>query len=144
MEKAFWEIDKCRACGNENLESIISLGEQYVIDFLDSSDDPSLKSPLDLELCNVANGGCGLLQLKHTVNPDLMYRKYWYKSGINENMVESLRDVATKSEKLAKLKSEDLVVDIGCNDGTMFDLFNTPHLKFIGFEPAKRKRGNYY
>lgn len=137
MKEHFWEINKCRICGNEKLEPILSLGEQYVIDFLDSVEDFSLKTPLDLELCNIADGGCGLLQLKHTVNPDLMYRKYWYKSGINESMVESLRDVATKSEKLAKLKSGDLVVDIGCNDGTMFELFNTPNLKFVGFEPAR-------
>lgn len=132
----FWEINNCRICGNKNLEPILSLGEQYVIDFLDSPEDFSLKTPLDLELCNIAEGGCGLLQLKHTVNPDLMYRKYWYKSGINENMVESLHDVATKSEKIARLKPKDIVIDIGSNDGTMFDLFNTPNLQFVGFEPA--------
>lgn len=62
-------IDKCRVCGSRNLTSILSLGDLYVSDFLDSPDKTKgIKAPPGLALCNVKDGGCGLLQLRQTVS----------------------------------------------------------------------------
>lgn len=137
MDKPFREISACRVCSNTNLEPILSLGEQYVIDFLSSPDAKALKTPLDILICDPSNGGCGLLQLKHTVTADLMYRQYWYKSGINESMIEALRDIVTKGEKVAKLKAGDIAIDIGCNDGTLLKQFTTKGVQLVGYEPAR-------
>ena len=76
-------IDKCRVCGSHHLTGILSLGDLYVSDFPDSPDvTKGINAPLELVLCNVKDGGCGLLQLKHTVSSEAMYRNYWYRSGI--------------------------------------------------------------
>ena len=40
----------CRSCGCTNLLSILSLGDQYPSDFVDST--TSMKIPLELVLCN--------------------------------------------------------------------------------------------
>src|SRR4051812_30296475 len=110
--------ESCRVCGSRNLIPILSLGEQYAVGFLDSADEQAATGPLDLVLCNLRDGGCGLLQLKHTFDHDLLYRKYWYKSGISTTMVKALADIAHAAEKIADLKPGDLIVDIGANDGT--------------------------
>jgi hypothetical protein len=102
-------------------------------------EDPNkeyLKGPLELVLCNVKDGGCGLLQLKHTVERDILYRKYWYKSGISTTMVKALADIVSSAERLVKLSPGDLVVDIGSNDGTLLRQFKTPGLITVGFEPS--------
>jgi ribosome maturation factor RimP len=115
----------------------LSLGDLYVSDFLDSPDKAAgLKAPLELVLCNAKDGGCGLLQLKHTVSNEAMYRNYWYRSGINKTMTDELNGIAEKAAAIANLKAQDHVIDIGANDGTLLRGYKVPSLNTIGFEPA--------
>lgn len=134
------EVEACRSCGNDDLEEILSLGNQYVSDFVDSPEDQTFQAPLELVLCDADTGGCGLLQLKHTVDPEYLYSQYWYKSGINESMRESLRDIVEDSTELASLDEGDIVLDIGCNDGTMLRMFEEDYRR-VGFEPAENLVG---
>jgi len=133
----FREITKCRVCGFEKLTPIISLGNLYVSDFLEDSElGLSQKAPLELVLCNGSDGGCGLLQLKHSVPSHSLYRNYWYRSGMNQSMTNELYGIAAKVEKLISLDKNDFILDIGANDGTLLRGFNTKGINLIGFEPA--------
>ncbi len=128
--------ETCRICGSKNLIPIMSLGEQFVTNFVDDPRAHFESGPLELVLCNVKDGGCGLLQLKHTVERDLLYTKYWYRSGISKMMVKALADIASAGSKLTKLRSGDLVIDIGANDGTLLRQYNITGLRTVGFEPS--------
>ncbi|MEW6408120.1 MAG: class I SAM-dependent methyltransferase [Patescibacteria group bacterium] len=131
-------INNCRVCGSKELTSIMSLGDLYVSDFLDSPDnDKGIKAPLELVLCDAKKGGCGLLQLKHTVSPEAMYGNYWYRSGINKTMTDELNNIAGKVAEIADLKPGDYVIDIGANDGTLLRGYKIVGLNTVGFEPAK-------
>ncbi len=131
------EHDSCRVCGKKNLESILYLGDQYVVNFVDSTDQKTNKVPLYLDLCNKKNGGCGLLQLRHTVPGDLLYKNFWYKSGVNQTMRNALMDISSKAEKIVNLNAKELVIDIGANDGTLLRSYMSNGLRLVGFEPAK-------
>jgi hypothetical protein len=126
----------CRVCGSNKLVPILSLGEQFVTNFVDDPKKDYPKGPLELVLCNVEDGGCGLLQLKHTLERDVLYTKYWYQSGISKMMVKALANIVSCGEKLVKLSSGDLVIDIGANDGTLLRQYKTPGLITVGFEPS--------
>ncbi|MCJ7470014.1 hypothetical protein MUO74_05900 [Candidatus Bathyarchaeota archaeon] len=60
--------ETCRVCGSGKLIPVLSLGEQYVTDFVEESGKDYIKGPLELVLCSIKDGGCGLLQLGHTLN----------------------------------------------------------------------------
>ena len=130
---------KCRSCGFEQLDDILSLGNLYVSNFVDSVLVVKREKlyPLELVLCDASKGGCGLLQLRHTVSPKKMYRNYWYRSGVNKTMIDELAGIANVTEKIVGLKRGDLVVDIGANDGTLLRAYKSPDIKLVGFEPAK-------
>lgn len=131
-------IEECRVCHSRNLENILTLGELYVSDFfVDSDKHLAGKAPLELVLCNASNGGCGLLQLRHTVNPELLYRTYWYRSGTNITMVEELTAITARIQEMVPLRSGDYVIDIGANDGTLLRSYDIAGLRTIGFEPSK-------
>lgn len=130
-------IFSCRVCGRGGLVSILSLGEQYVSDFVSSEHEQGVKVPLELVLCEEKSGGCGLLQLRHTTPPDIMYSHYWYLSGINESMRLALADVADCAGKAARLSPGDMVLDIGCNDGTLLRSYKAQDLELVGIDPAK-------
>ncbi len=82
------ETQKCRICKSDKLESVLSLGEQYLTGvFPKNLDDKITKGPLDLTWCKE----CGLLQLKHSYSLDEMYGdNYGYRSGLNNSMVKHL------------------------------------------------------
>ncbi len=122
----------CRVCDG-SLEPILSLGEQYVSNFLDPHESDGEKSPLELVLCVK----CHLLQLKHTVPAGNLYQNYWYQSGTNQTMRDALADIAHTAEHLIHLKEGDVVLDIGCNDGTLLASYKTGNITKIGVDPAE-------
>jgi len=135
-------VKTCRVCGLKKIIPLISLGNLYISDFINDKENNSEinrvgRQPLELVICDPDSGGCGLVQLKHTFSPELLYRNYWYRSGINRSMSEALSDIAQKAEKIAKPKSGDYVIDIGSNDATLFRFYKTKNLNRVGFEPAK-------
>lgn len=137
MNSRIVEHKKCRVCFKKELQPIISLGEQYVVDFLDSEEQDTIKANLDLVLCNESDGGCGLLQLMHTVPGELLYRNFWYKSGVNQSMRDALKNITDNIKDRIDLNSGDIVVDIGANDGTLLRSYGRADLMLVGFEPAK-------
>lgn len=131
-------VDNCRVCGKGDLLPILSLGELYVSDFLDESKlQDAKKAPLDLVLCDVKSGGCGLLQSKYTVDHEALYRNYWYRSGVNKTMRDELSDIVGKVESVVSLAKDDYVIDTGSNDSTLLRAYKTQGVKTIGFEPAR-------
>ena len=122
----------CRVCDSA-MEPVLDLGDLYVSDFISPGDPDGTKAPLELVLCR----RCRLLQLRHTVPAETMYRNYWYRSGTNQTMRVALADIANKAETLIRLKEGDAVVDIGCNDGTLLASYRTGGIRKIGFDPAQ-------
>ena len=132
------EISCCRACQFEKLIDVLSLGSLAVSDFVDNPViETGIKAPLELVLCDPEQGGCGLLQLRHTVSSEAMYRNYWYRSGINQTMTQELADIAGSAVRAVGLQAGDFVIDIGANDGTLLRGYDVPGLNTIGFEPAR-------
>src|SRR6266487_4745311 len=68
--------------------------------------------------------------------PRLALSSFWYRSGISSTMRMALEDIAVKAYNIAKPNKGDLVVDIGCNDGTLLRAYRPSKLRRVGFEPA--------
>ena len=122
----------CRVCGSKNLTDIFDLGNQAVSSFI-TKGNKIMIAPLALVLC----GKCGLVQLKYTApSQDALYRTYWYKYGVNQSMQDALADIVTSVKKRVRLNANDIIVDIGANDGTLLT-FYPKNVTKIAFEPAK-------
>ena len=128
-------ITECRSCGSTNLTNILSLGLQYPSNFIELNSISDKREQIPLELIFCEKKDCGLLQLKHTASRESLYKKYWFRSGLNEKMVEALKDITKSVEKLISLSEIDIVLDIGCNDGTLLRSYQSK-VRLVGFEPA--------
>lgn len=127
------EIKECRICKSLRLSRFFDFGEQYVVDFLDTPNSPTRgKAPLCLMFCE----DCSLVQLTHTVESDTLFKKFWYRSGINESMINALRDVVIKAEDFVHLEKGDSVLDIGANDGTLLS-FYPRFVHAVAVDPAR-------
>lgn len=129
------EQTSCRVCDGQ-LEVVLDLGSIYPSSFLKEGETVSDDAKAPLVLCKCEK--CGLVQLKHTVDLDLMYRQYWYSSSLNKSMVSSLNNIVEEIKGRRVLEPGDDVLDIGCNDGTLLSFYdNGQHSYFkTGFDPA--------
>ena len=128
------KVTKCLLCKNNKLKSLFDLGNLYVSNFVKKKDiNKGTKSRLNLLYCTK----CTLIQLSHLAPQEIMYRRfYWYKSGVTKTMREGLKELFYDCVAEAKLKRNDVVLDIGANDGTLLKYFKKRKFKTIGCEPA--------
>lgn len=131
-------IDRCRICGSEPLEDVISLGEQRIASLFPPRaglpEHLNQAFPLQVVRCSSPEG-CGLVQLRHSVAPQVLYSHYGYRSGTNEMMRANLREIAAAAQEVVRLHAGDVVVDIGCNDGTLLKNYSNDLLR-IGIDPS--------
>ena len=128
------KIKHCLLCGNKILKNIFSLGNLFVSNFVEKKKiRKGIRAPLNLLYCKK----CTLIQLSHIAPQEIMYKRfYWYRSGVTKTMKDGLKDLYKESLKFINLKKNDVVLDIGANDGTLLNFYKNKKIKTIGCEPA--------
>jgi len=106
-----------------------------------STGEEVTKGPLELVWCPES---C-LVQLRHTYDSDELYGdNYGYRSGLNRSMVEHLENMVEYFLKIIDLDNDDVVVDIGSNDGTLLKCYKQKNITKIGIDPTGNKFLEYY
>ena len=129
----------CRVCGSSALTKVIDLGEQYLQgSFVKPGKElpPMRKIPTTLLRCDPTRdeNACGLLQMAHSVPPEILYAAYWYRSGTNETMRNHLKGIVSEAVETL-VKENARVLDIGCNDGTLLNYYPKKFIRF-GVDPS--------
>lgn len=123
---------KCRVAGDD-LVPLFSLGELHVSDFIPQGEEPNRdKYELKLMLSKTS----GLVQLEHAPPLDLMYGKYWYRSGISNTMRAELKEIADTCIDAIHPVDGDVFLDIASNDGTLLSFVPDNIIK-IGIDPVE-------
>src|SRR5690348_5724163 len=137
-------IDECRICGNRTLLPVLDLGPQALTGVFPSNrNEPVPAIPLELLRCSP--DGCGLVQLRHTADPDLMYGDhYGYRSGIRPFMINHLHGKVAAIRELVDPGKGDLVVDIGSNDSTLLRGYPANGATLVGVDPCGEKFRSLY
>lgn len=143
------KINSCRICKNKKLVKVLDLGEQYLTGVFPENEKKKIsRGPLQLLKCHTGSKKrkvCGLLQIAHDFNLNEMYGKnYGYRSGLNNSMVQHLKDKIKNISKIISLNKNDIVLDIGSNDGTTLKAFTKNKYKLVGIDPAGAKFRKYY
>ena len=133
------KIECCRVCGNPHLELVFDLGNQYLqgsFEIAGMAKPSTEKIPMQLLLCDsvAQTGACGLLQMRHSVPPEVLYANYWYTSGTTDTMTQHLATIVTTALEHSSM-IEERVLDIGCNDGTLLDNY-AGNIEKWGVDPS--------
>ncbi len=129
-------ISSCQACNSKKIHLILDLGHQPLSDTLPSEKTlnmPEIAYPLRMMWCQ----RCTLVQLDYCVDgKDVYHPDYPYRPGITKELVEYQKSMSISLIKQYKLTSNDLVIDIGSNDGTLLNGFKSQGIKVLGVEPT--------
>lgn len=126
----------CQICNSASLHLILDLGHQPLCDTLltkDMLNQPEKTYPLRMLWCSK----CTCVQLDFCVSGSEVYHPdYPYRSGITKELAEYQRVISKSLIKKYDLKSTDLVIDVGSNDGTLLSGFKNNGIRVLGVEPT--------
>jgi len=130
----------CRVCGSSALREVISLGPQYLQGSFRKEgmpQPPERKIPCTLVRCcpEEDENACGLLQMQHSVPPEILYSTYWYRSGTNATMREHLHSIVREAMEMCGNSLSHKALDIGCNDGTLLSAYPRTW-ELVGIDPS--------
>ena len=77
---------------------------------------------------------CKVLQLEHTVNPDILFKKYLWVTGTSEKGAEYRKFFFNRIKKLTFKKS--FICEVASNDGFFLEIFKKNY-EILGIDPAK-------
>ena len=129
-------IYRCQVCDSKNLHTILDLGHQPLCDSLlnnISLNELENYYPLRMIWCE----DCSLVQLDYCVDGKIVYHKnYPYRTGITKELVQYQKTIVKSLISKYSLEKDDLVVDLGSNDGTLLSEFKNSGIKTLGVEPT--------
>ena len=129
-------IDRCQVCNSNKLNLILDLGHQPLCDSLltkEMLNQPETTYPLRMFWCEE----CSLAQLDYCVDGSVVFHPdYPYRTGVTKELVEYLNGMSSSLISKYNLKHDDLVVDLGSNDGTLLMGFKEHGIKVLGVEPT--------
>ncbi len=136
MDKTSKTITRCQISGISDLKIILSLGYLPPVNKLKKIGSPSNEDvfyPSDLMFSKSSK----LVQLNTLVNKEVLFPKeYPYTSSTTKILRENFKELYNECTKIIKIKSKDLVIDIGSNDGNLLNNFKNNH-RVLGITPEK-------
>jgi hypothetical protein len=132
----------CRLCNNSDIEVILDFGNLALTGVFKEFNDLVELTPLVLVRCK----SCGLVQLKHSYDLNILYgNTYGYESHLNNEMTNHLQSTARRLEnKYLNSNIKQTVADIASNDGTLLSGYVNPSLKLIGIDPLINSVSDFY
>lgn len=128
----------CISCGAPLAGDIVIIGNQYPSAIFVSDRSPVtselITSSLNLTRCT--NESCGLVQLANTYDLQYVFDHYPYESSSTVTMKQILQDVVDDAVGIVSLSSDDVVLDIGGNDGTLLGLIRQPVRARVNIDAA--------
>ena len=127
-------VESCQICNNAELEPILFLGYLPPVNKMHPvgerpHEQPSY--PAQMLYCQK----CHLVQLGLIVDPKILFpAEYPYTSSTTKILRENFAELYDECKTIVKLGKEDLVIDIGSNDGNLLSNFKDNH-KVLGITP---------
>ena len=136
IKKFSKSITKCQISNSKNLESIIFLGFLPPVNTLrkiGNTLEEEISFPAELLYCKKSK----LAQLGCIVDKNILFPySYPYTSSTTKILRDNFLDLYKDTKKIINLKKNDLVIDIGSNDGNLLSNFKDHH-KVLGITPEK-------
>ncbi len=130
------QILNCRLCGSSDLQIVWNLQESPYGDLFQQSKSLALQIPfqsLTLALC----ANCSLLQITEITDLEQQYNQYLYNSTTTHGLGKFYSHTVDRLISDFSLITDDLILDIGSNDGSFLIKFKEKGFEILGVEPAE-------
>ena len=131
------KIDTCEVCLSKLKGPELDFGYQPLCDELKTSPKESLlvtKYHQNIILCQI----CFTAHQKYQVpKKELFKPNYHYRASLTKDVLNGMEELAKSCSKYKNLNEKSVVLDIGCNDGSLLSIFKNKYkVKTIGVDPT--------
>ena len=127
-------VERCQTCDSKELKPILFLGYLPPVNQMHKIGDPPKEQPsypAQVLYCP----RCHLVQLGLIVDPKILFpSEYPYTSGTTKILRDNFVELYGECKTVLDLSRDDLIVDIGSNDGTLLSNFANHH-RVLGVTP---------
>src|SRR3989344_720575 len=129
-------VEQCQICEYQKLEQILFLGYLPPVNAVHAIGKKAKEQPgYPAELLYCAR--CHLVQLGLIVDPKILFPpEYPYTSSTTKILRENFAELYNECKTIVDLNKEDLIIDIGSNDGNLLSNFKDNH-KVLGITPEE-------
>ena len=129
-------VEYCQVCGHAPLDDVLSLGYMPPVNqMVPIGQAPHQQPWFPTNLMHCRN--CDLVQLGLAVDPVIIFPpEYPYTSGTTKLLRDNFADLHREAAAMLGLGKDDLVIDIGSNDGTLLSNFKNGGHRVLGIEPT--------
>jgi 2-polyprenyl-3-methyl-5-hydroxy-6-metoxy-1,4-benzoquinol methylase len=129
------ETESCEVCGSRTLRRAIDLGLHPMCDDLVpvGSDYVCKHYPIDILFCDTCRTAHQRFQISKR---ELFPTTYHYRSRHTVDVLNGMKDLVAATEATIGSLDSQMVLDIGCNDGSLLSFFAEKGAKTFGIEPT--------
>ena len=134
MDKKSKTIDRCQISGVQDLKTVLSLGYLPPVNKLNKINS-SLREDVFYPAELMFSPSSKLMQLNTIVDKEILFPKeYPYTSSTTKILRENFKELYKDCKKIVNISSNDLIIDIGSNDGNLLNNFKDNH-RVLGITP---------
>ena len=127
-------VNSCRLCKSDKTDLIWDFGLSPLANAFKNKEELN-KEELQFPLRYFKCSECHSVQLKDEVDSDILFKEYLYESP--PNLIPHFKELALTTFDYLGLKKDDLVLDIGSNNGLLLQEYKNLGCAINGVEPAK-------
>ncbi|MDA2928796.1 class I SAM-dependent methyltransferase [Acidobacteria bacterium AH-259-O06] len=129
-------VESCQLCDEPDLQPILFLGYLPPVNQMRlNGERPQEQAAYPAQWLYCPR--CELVQLGLVVDPHILFPpEYPYTSGTTKILRENFAELYRECQRILPLGTQDLIVDIGSNDGTLLSNFKNGGHRILGIEPT--------
>jgi hypothetical protein len=129
------EVTECEVCGGQSLTSVLNLGSHALCDDLVPIGDTRKcrEYPIEVLYCETCRTGHQRFQVP---KENLFPSSYHYRARFTKDVLTGMANVVESCEQRFGSLAGKLVLDVGCNDGSLLGFFRDKGAVTIGIEPT--------
>ena len=129
------KISKCEVCENKQLKKVLDLGNHPLCDNLIPMEEESSceEFPIEILFCEKCLTAHQIYQIPKQT---LFTKNYHYRARMTGSVLSGMADFVEGCENRFGSLHGKVVLDIGCNDGSLLDFFKIKGCKTVGIEPT--------
>lgn len=129
------EITVCEVCNNKHLQPVLNLGLHPLCDDLIPVESPERNEEFPIEILYCAE--CSTAHQRFQVQKERLFpSSYHYRARHTLDVLNGMEELAASVEQTVGGLKGKVVLDIGCNDGSLLSCFARRGASTTGIEPT--------
>ena len=126
-------IKNCQICNKKRLSKFLDLKQQPLCDDLQKKPKKNKFYKLEINFCK----NCLTAFQKYNIdNKKLFPKNYHYRAANTKDVLMGMDNFVSEIKNIKKILDNKTILDIGCNDGSLLNIFKKKGCKTFGIEPT--------